>query len=469
MENINLKTMLKYVILFILLCIFIFYSNSLDVKALSNLNINNDTYAYIYGVQFNKGKDYSSAMTYRYFTTSQFEKEYYVNGTNETITDFLNYKFYFNPKGKKITPGFLRLNISVQTNQNEYLLKNLKNQVYVHTLFYALFDYDIENDKYANFEEYLSQKMHSSNNIREVKKTWVTIEGKSYVLLIFSHTLYPEDVPLFQGRIPEIGEYSGYGYYYFFDFTEIPEFGERLIPETSKSFISIYDVKLTYEDYYYSTNDFDLESLDMEQSNQNDFVLNNVDNSKRDNFFITFLKTIKEDFENALEKFWENTKIALKSMFVPSEFYMNVFITRAKDQIESQFGVFVYPIKLFIDILNRFLNLSSTNFVINVPDINVPLFDYPIIKATSYDLSEVLNKGSIHNLWILYLDFVDVYMIFAFLNLTWNKFNSFMGGTISENEYLTVEDSETYDNVTGEFKGSRRRVSKSKRQRRKII
>lgn len=343
----------------------------------------------------------------------------------------------------------------------------------IHTLWSIIVDYDYNSDYFEPIEWLSVQNTYNPLNFPEysTKEKILEKDGKQYREIIFSYSF---DADIDNSGIPGVyvidnTRYCGAYGSIKFDFYDI--FKDHNLPnlllQKGTTYFQLNKIKMSnsYDDYYKITDydrpddlqDFEeVPTFDPPKSTGLDAIKE-------------FFENLVEDFKNHIDNFINRLILAFTSLFVPNTDEIQLVYDYINYEITKQFGFLLYPIDLFKDILNRFLNLSASNIIINIPDIKVPNFDFTIIKATTLNITEILNNSTINKLWILYLDFVDVYLILGFLNLCWNKLNSFIGGMISENEYLTVEDSETYDNVTGEFKGSRRRISKSKRQRRKII
>lgn len=149
----------------------------------------------------------------------------------------------------------------------------------------------------------------------------------------------------------------------------------------------------------------------------------------------------------------------LKSLFIPEDGYFEDWFNDLSSFFEEKLGFLATPFTIIIDFINRYLELdSSSDIVINIPEITVPNFeDHVIVEATTFNWSETLkSKEALNTLWQLYLAFVDVYLILNFINFCENKYNRIFGGDTTQYEYYTVEDSYTYDNNTGEVLSSRR-------------
>lgn len=158
----------------------------------------------------------------------------------------------------------------------------------------------------------------------------------------------------------------------------------------------------------------------------------------------------------------------LKDLFIPGEDFFSDWFTSFKAYVELKLGFLATPVTIFIDFIETYSNLSSSNdIVINVPDITVPNFESSkIISATTFNWSQTLkSKTSLNNLWQLYLDFIDVYLILNFLALCERTYNRIFGGDTSNYEYYTTEDSYNVDSDTGEVLGQRHSERTTRRKK----
>lgn len=212
-----------------------------------------------------------------------------------------------------------------------------------------------------------------------------------------------------------------------------------------------------------------VDSSEIDYFNPEDLPYQDISNDD-DSFITKLVKDVLLGIKEFGITVWVKIKLLFEKLFVPSSAYFNAKYEEVKILFNQKFGVFVAPINIFIDFIERFSSLSSedtNNFVINVPEYTIPGFNVPILKASTYNLSNVLNQGNINKLWTLYLDFVDCFLIISFLNLSWNKLTSFFGGMGTDNTYYSVDDVETYDKSTGELLSSRQRIRTTIQKRRR--
>lgn len=182
------------------------------------------------------------------------------------------------------------------------------------------------------------------------------------------------------------------------------------------------------------------------------------------NFFTDLGDKIGGFFTNLLNGILDG----LKSLFIPGDGFFKTWFSDFKTFIEDKLGFLSTPFTIFIDFIESYSDLSSSNdIILNIPDISVPNFeDYKIISATTFNWSQTLkSKTSLLNLWNLYLDFIDVFLMLNFIGLCEKVYNRIFGGDTSNYEYYTTEDSYNYDESTGEVLSGRHteRVSKRKK------
>lgn len=199
-------------------------------------------------------------------------------------------------------------------------------------------------------------------------------------------------------------------------------------------------------------------SQNQQQINQNNTIIDQNNKAEETR------KGIWETIKNLPSAFLD----MLKSLFIPEDNYFSNWFDDLQEFFEEKLGFLVTPFTIFIEFVERYLELDSSNsIVINIPDISVPNFEnHVIIKATTFNWTELLeSKESLKILWNLYLSFIDVFLILNFINLCHNKYNEIFGGSTSNYEYYTVEDSYTYDNNSGEVLSTRRNERKTIRKK----
>lgn len=244
------------------------------------------------------------------------------------------------------------------------------------------------------------------------------------------------------------------------------------IPTYNKnSFMEINQLVVSNEEIIMSLDNF-IDTDNEIHYNPDEVTFPTVDNTDDDSIITRIINQIKDGFMDFTREVWLNIKTLFSKVFIPSSPYFQLKFKELETLFYDRFGIFIAPINIFINFIERFLSLSSantSNFVINVPEYTIPGFDIPILKATSYNLGNVLNNPTINSIWVLYLDFIDCFLIISFLNFTWNKLSSFFGGLSSDNTYYSVDDVDTYDKTTGELVSSRRRYRTTQQERRRNL
>lgn len=182
------------------------------------------------------------------------------------------------------------------------------------------------------------------------------------------------------------------------------------------------------------------------------------------NFFTDLGDKIGGFFTNLLNGILDG----LKSLFIPGDGFFKTWFSDFKTFIEDKLGFLSTPFTIFIDFIESYSDLSSSNdIVINIPNITVPNFeDYKIISATTFNWSQTLkSKSSLLNLWNLYLDFIDVFLILNFIGLCEKTYNRIFGGDTSNYEYYTTEDTYNVDVNTGEVLSSKHKEKTTHRKK----
>lgn len=184
--------------------------------------------------------------------------------------------------------------------------------------------------------------------------------------------------------------------------------------------------------------------------------------------FSNFFKDLGDKIGNFFTNLLNGILDGLKSLFIPGDGFFKTWFSDFKTFIEDKLGFLATPFTIFIDFIESYSNLSSSNdIVINIPDISVPNFeDYKIISATKFNWSQTLkSKTSLLNLWNLYLDFIDVFLILNFIGLCEKTYNRIFGGDTSNYEYYTTEDTYNVDVNTGEVLSSKHKEKTTHRKK----
>lgn len=97
----------------------------------------------------------------------------------------------------------------------------------------------------------------------------------------------------------------------------------------------------------------------------------------------------------------------------------------------------------------------------------MPNFEETIlIQAQTFNWGELLrSKPSFLNMWNLYLDFIDVFLILNFLGLCETTYNRIFGGDTSQYEYYTTEETYNINDDTGEATNHMLRQRRTRRER----
>ena len=132
-----------------------------------------------------------------------------------------------------------------------------------------------------------------------------------------------------------------------------------------------------------------------------------------------------ENFIDSLRNTFANL---LNTYFVPKPGYFSKKFNELHEFFTNKFGILFYPFELVIDFFNRVSNISSSNAVISIPDIEDPIYGHVIIKSMEFDLGSISQYGQISTIHSLYLTIIDVILYLALVNLAYRKFVEIIKG-----------------------------------------
>lgn len=470
----TLKKIIKLLLLFILISIIIFYSKTLNVQAKTIDIVDNigSTYDVNYSTSFGGSIKHTYSSDRRLFPSGLPYNYIY------PLSYYRSFK-----------------------SSDAFDMFATYSDIYVKTILHFRFYYDILNENYFNpfpgiystdFHESSSDRSHGGGgvsfspdtsgdeNIYDESKFWKFkfFEDLDIYDISYSYTadeIQPYyDIYVYCSKLLNSSNYSDLTDTFFYTFHQPTADSSTIdqykkIPALSINYFSYFEIKtLQLSDEpsnLFISNYYDEDSC-LFTDNCDDPFADDEESSLIGGLIDDIVEKIKDSFVSA----WKSIKSLFSELFIPSSSYFNARYESLKIIFNQKFGIFIAPIDIFINFIERFLTLTSedtSNFVINVPEYKIPGFDIPILKKQSYNLSEVLNNGSINRLWILYLDFIDCFMIISFLNFSWNKLSSFFGGMSADNTYYSVDDIETYNKETGERIYSNVRFRTTRQVRRK--
>lgn len=119
----------------------------------------------------------------------------------------------------------------------------------------------------------------------------------------------------------------------------------------------------------------------------------------------------------------------LKALFIPDSEYFSNYFSSLYDFFTEKLGILMYPLDLIIDILNRFMNLSSDiTGLIHIPTIAIPGFG-TLIEEQSFYLNENWNTEPIFTLYTIYKSFVICFIAVLLINLARKKEKEIVDGS----------------------------------------
>lgn len=113
---------------------------------------------------------------------------------------------------------------------------------------------------------------------------------------------------------------------------------------------------------------------------------------------------------------------AIKSLFIPNDDFLSNYFNDLFNWFCDRLGFLSYPVELFVNILNKILNINFAEPILNIPDIREPFTNELFIYATTFNLNSLLTNDTLKNVHDIYLIVVDAVIIFALVNLAKNKF-----------------------------------------------
>lgn len=113
---------------------------------------------------------------------------------------------------------------------------------------------------------------------------------------------------------------------------------------------------------------------------------------------------------------------ALKSLFIPGDDFLSDYFDELYNWFCERLGFLSYPVQLFVDILDKFLNINWNEPVLNIPDISEPFTGEKLVSATTFNFNSLLTNDILKNVHDIYLILVDAVIIFALVNLAKSKF-----------------------------------------------
>lgn len=121
----------------------------------------------------------------------------------------------------------------------------------------------------------------------------------------------------------------------------------------------------------------------------------------------------------------------IKSLFVPSEEFINEWISNMNDWLSDRLGALYYPADIVVDFLTRIGDINESNTaIINIPQFKLNFMGYEavVIPQYTYDLNSLLDNETFNNIHSIYLVVVDVILYLGLIVLAYNTFVSVFGG-----------------------------------------
>lgn len=147
-------------------------------------------------------------------------------------------------------------------------------------------------------------------------------------------------------------------------------------------------------------------------------------------FFTNLWNNITDKIEsitNAIKEWWQGVVDFFHSLFVPEDGYFDRYKKSWEDWAKEHFALFYDVMAIFDEIIGEFkTGQETTSLVIVLPEIQLPIFDHPIImEETRIDLGELYTSHS------AFKYFYDLYRL-AFSGFCYFLLIKYLQRTLSE-------------------------------------
>lgn len=143
---------------------------------------------------------------------------------------------------------------------------------------------------------------------------------------------------------------------------------------------------------------------------------------------VKMLESIFIRIGNGIKDFFQG----LIGLFIPNFDDMQETFEELKDTFESKTGFIGDTFQLLITIINEFLGIEESTGIVNIPQINVPIFDRPIIQAQTWNLKEIFETGAIGTFYNIYKMFVSTILSILMFNYFKKEYNRVIEGGAKE-------------------------------------
>lgn len=112
---------------------------------------------------------------------------------------------------------------------------------------------------------------------------------------------------------------------------------------------------------------------------------------------------------------------ALKSLFIPSDGFLENYFNELKEWFSARLGFLSYPLELILNVLERIKTINFDEPIIQIPDFVEPSTNEKIISSRTYNLNSLLENNTFKTCHDIYFVLVDAIIIFGLVNLLKNK------------------------------------------------
>lgn len=158
------------------------------------------------------------------------------------------------------------------------------------------------------------------------------------------------------------------------------------------------------------------------------------------------IKSLPDKIGAFIQNIASDISEGLKELFIPSENYFNDKLSELQTFFDEKFGVFAFPFTLIISILELYNNVGNGTGILHLNEFsignNVFLEARDInLKELILNFSQELYVNSGIDLYEIYLAFIDVIILFAFVRLIKNKYDKMINNGSFDNTYDIMNES----------------------------
>lgn len=134
------------------------------------------------------------------------------------------------------------------------------------------------------------------------------------------------------------------------------------------------------------------------------------------------LTDIKQTILSIPSTFVNSIKTALQETFVPSQEYVDTFISSLSSTFDNHFSILSYPFSILGQFITRATNASGQEPIFSWPNIYEPFSNKILISAGAYNLRSILQNQVFSSIYDIYMIVVKGFLSFKFIAFLYNWF-----------------------------------------------